>query len=71
MHLSTPKNIITGIENRNRGSKIDIEHFIGIGIEIGIEVNFGIVPSLVQMEYLSAKGNWHNWRQSANHPGKK
>ena len=26
---------------------------------------------LVQMEYLTTKGNWHNWRQSANHPGKK
>ena len=26
---------------------IDIEHFIGISIKIGIEVNFGIVPSLI------------------------
>ena len=55
--------------------------FVYLNIKLSHSVNgsnvwrsFGTLwwrPPLVQMEYLTTKGNWHNWRQSANHPGKK
>ena len=55
--------------------------FVYLNIKLSHSVNgsnvcgsFGTLwwhTPLVQMEYLTTKGNWHNWRQSANHPGKK
>ena len=60
--------------------------FVYLNIKLSHSVNgsnvwgsfgtFWWCPPLVQMEYLTTKEvlslqNWHNWRQSANPPGKK